>query len=205
MTRPGATLQGFGLAMPRPMPATQQRKQELDPAVAWLILPQWGQGNHVRARFRTVKPLFEPIEHGASLLDRWLALVCPWKVYTYPPRRAILTAICEVRGSGMIARWRREGIPPAQAERLARFLESRVAREVTLIEELRADAERRRAEKPRPYFARDLTKTERQLIVARKRAERAAAKPEAAARALRKSATGRLSSDGAESDEPPDL
>jgi hypothetical protein len=82
-----------------------------------------------------------------------------------------------------MARWRQDGIPPEQAERLARFLESRVAREVTLIDELLPHAERRRAEKPRPYFARDLTTTERQLIAVRKRAERAAAKPEATARA----------------------
>jgi hypothetical protein len=57
------------------MPAPQQRKQQLDPAVAWLILRKWGQGNHIKARFRTVKPLFEPTQYGASLLDRWLALV----------------------------------------------------------------------------------------------------------------------------------
>jgi hypothetical protein len=73
-----------------------------------------------------------------------------------------------------MARWRREGIPPEQAERLAGFLESRVARDLTLIDELRVHAERRRAEKPRPYFARDLTMTERQLIAARRRAQRQA-------------------------------
>jgi hypothetical protein len=173
------------------MPAPQQRKQQLDPAVAWLILRKWGQGNHIKARFRTVKPLFEPIGHGASLLDRWFALVCPWRVHMYPARLSIMAAICGVRGSGVISRWRREGIPPEQAERLARFLESRVAREVALIDELRADAGRRRAEQPRPYFARDLTITERQLIAARKRAKR-----EAAARALQKSSPGRFSSDG---------
>jgi hypothetical protein len=173
------------------MPASQQRKQQLDPAVAWLVLRKWGEGNHVRARFRTVMPLFEPIKHGASLLDRWLALVAPWHVHTYPPRRSVLTAICGVKGTGVMARWRREGIPPEQAERLARFLERRVAREVTLIDELRAHAERRRAEKPRPYFARDLTMTERQLIAARRRAQR-----QVAARALQKSSPGRFSSDG---------
>lgn len=175
-----------------PMP----RKRKLTPAqfeqeVLRFQLWRQGQRNHVKARFRTVKPLFEPIIYGASLLDRWLALVCPWTVRTYPPRLSILTAICRVKGTGVIARWRREGIPPEQAERLARFLESRVAREVTLIDELRAHAERRRAEKPRPYFERDLTMTERQLIASRRRAQR-----EAAARALQKSSPGRFSSDG---------
>ena len=190
MARPGAPLQGL-VYQSYPMLAPRQRKQrQLDPAVAWLILRKWGEGNHIKARFRTVKPLFEPTPHGASLLDRWLALVCPWKVHTYPPQLSILTAICEVKGSGVISRWRRENLPPEQAERLARFLESRVAREVTLIDELRVHAARRRAEKPRPFFARDLTMTERQLIAARRRAQRQVA------RGLQKSSPGRFSSDG---------
>jgi hypothetical protein len=34
------------------MPAPQQPKQQqLDPAVAWLILRRWGEGNHIKARF----------------------------------------------------------------------------------------------------------------------------------------------------------
>ena len=61
-------------------------------------------------------------------------------------------------------------MPAAACERAARFLESRVAVEVALIEELRAQAARRVSERAaRPGMS------ERRLLAARRRAERAAA------------------------------
>jgi hypothetical protein len=173
------------------MPVPQQPKQQqLDPAVAWLILRRWGEGNHIKARHRTVKPLFEPIKHDASLLDRWLALVAPWHVHTYPPRRSVLTAICGVRGTGVIARWRREGVPPEQAERLARFLESRMVREQALVDELLAHAAARRAAKRPPWLVTASSEDRSAWWhVRRQKAAERRAKRERAARAAARVAT----------------
>jgi hypothetical protein len=172
------------------------RKRKLTPAefdqeVLRFQLRRQGQRNHVKARFRTVKPLLRVPLNSGALIDRFLSLVCPWRVQNFPGPHRVVGELCAVSGSYAIKRWRKpNGLPPNQAEWLARFLESRVAREVTLIEELRAYAARRRAEMPAPYLAR-MTMTERQLIAARRRAQR-----QVAARGLQKSSPGRFSSDG---------
>jgi len=172
------------------------RKRKLTPAqfdqeVRRFQLWRQGQRNHAKVRFRTVRPLVDASLNGGALIDRFLSLVCPWRVQNFPGPHRVVCELCAVSGSYAIKRWRKpNGLPPNQAERLASILQGRVEREVALIEELRAYAARRRAEMPAPYLAR-MTMTERQLIASRRRAQR-----QVAARGLQKSSSGQFSSDG---------
>lgn len=150
------------------------RKREYD--YAWRVVKWWGQRNSDRARFRTVAPLFERPPITVPAVDRWLSLVHAWPIRLYPSQLAVLRAVCGIKSRTTLLRWRRNGPPPEQCERLARFLESRVERELALIAELRAEAARATTAKLPNYFARDLTVDERYRIAGEKRAKREALK-----------------------------
>jgi hypothetical protein len=152
------------------------RRREYD--YAWQVLRRWGQRSATKARFRSVAPLFTQLPSTAHLLDRWAALAFPWcdKPWMYPGKIAVLRCLCGIRSRSSFTAWRQKGIPPAQCERLARFLESRVERELAMVAELRAYAADAEARKRPNYFSRDLTIDERYRIAAGKRAKREARK-----------------------------
>ena len=156
------------------MPISAARRQEYD--YAWRRLRELGQRSHNRSRFRTVGPLLKPVEPPAHILDRWVSLAAPWspRPWTCPGLRAILLVLCGVRSHSTTTHWRKRGIPPAHCERLARFLKSRIERELAMVAELRAYAAAAESVKLRPYFERELTIDERYRIAAGKRAKREA-------------------------------
>jgi hypothetical protein len=125
------------LARKLPWPVSPER------AVA--IIQRWAQRSQNSAKYRSVAPLLRPIPSDLPLIDRVRLFVLPWSVGEYPGRLACLKVIAGVGSSPTLSRWRRNGIPPEACERLARFLESRVERELAMIAELRADAAARAA------------------------------------------------------------
>lgn len=155
---------------------------------AWRIVKTWARRNAARGPARSVAPLLEPDNSGSPLIDRWLSLVCPWYVSQYPSRALIIQAICGLKGRGLLTRWRREGISPAAADKLAAFLESRIVREQILSVELREWAIRRRATMLPGYLARPLTWETRKWLDDRARAARQARRVRIAAEREREAA-----------------
>lgn len=116
------------------------------------IVQRWAYRASLRARTRTVWLALDALHPGASLMERVLWVILPWGVKEYPGRERALREVCGRTSRHTFFRWKKTGLPPDAAERLARFLEDRVERELALVAELRADAVRRKAAYKPPGF-----------------------------------------------------
>lgn len=113
--------------LPPPLPAEK--------AIA--IVQLWAQRSAARKNRRTAVPLIDVGDESVALIDRVLATILPWGVWEYPGKERALRAICGSGDKRSISRWRRTGLPIEPAEKLARFLESRIEREMRLVAALR--------------------------------------------------------------------
>ena len=111
----------------------------LDPVTAgrlglWLL----GQRSHRKALKRTV---FVKRVRPASLQERFVRLLAPWRIEEYPGCERILPALCGVAHSTARAwLWSDKRFPKKHALTLASICESRAAEFLALAEELRAHA-----------------------------------------------------------------